>query len=192
MNKPQSSHNVSTISADNISVNISSQKLLEKSNKPYKSEMNLLLSYDVDQELKKTEADLDQLSIKSNFTDKLDIDNGKKALYNTLNGSPLPNVPNPMSPLPSDREYMNLNTSIQNKKPISSFITSTTNTKSEISSKTFSKIRKFPPILPLKLYPYESKAAILSHSLNTTNAPNANTLNTTLRHNEKVLFFKSN
>lgn len=181
------------MSADNISVNISSENVLEKNNnKPYKSEMNLLLSYDIDRELKTTETDLDKVSSKSNLSDKLEIGNGIKSLYNTSNDSPLPNVPNPMSPLPSDRQYMNLNISLQAKKEAPSFIKSTTNNESEVASKTFCKIRKYPPILPLKLYPYESKTAILSHSGNSTVDLNANTLNTTTNSLDiaKVLFLK--
>lgn len=117
--------------------------------------MNLLLSYDIDEDLSTTQSNTKNLE-KSNgngeFSDKLDLDYSLKSLNNASDDSPLSNVPNPMSPLPSNRQYLHLNSTLLSKK-YSASVTNTHEEKPVVD--TPSKIRGFPP--PLKLYQFDNQ-----------------------------------
>lgn len=159
LNKPPCPEHVST---ENISVSTGAQNALEKNTKPYKSEMNLLLSYDGDNGDDKNPSiipsinkkDPEQFTSKSDSAshDELDTDHCSKSLNYASDDSPLTNVPNPMSPLPSNRQYLHLNSSLRSKE----YPMATTNTDTPKSIiDTSSKIRGFPSLPPLQLYPFE-------------------------------------
>uniref|UniRef100_A0A1I8M1Y7 Uncharacterized protein n=1 Tax=Musca domestica TaxID=7370 RepID=A0A1I8M1Y7_MUSDO len=107
LEKTRSRDNLETRSTENVCrTTVSQMQQGNKNSKPYRSEMNLLLSYDGDNPTIRPAVPNSSSNTTENATDNTGTTRRTRSLEREHTDSPSPRIPDPMQPFPDNRKYI--------------------------------------------------------------------------------------